>query len=293
MEFWRTAPNPWGQDIMLGIAWWLMWAAIIAGVVFLIGHAIWIKRIPASDSPPPVDAPNVPDKMIRHSRGARYFHWAMSITMFVLLITAFFPVVGIQFNWVPLHWIAGVALLATVIYHVIHSVFWEDFWSMWVNKDDVAEGKASMAMVFGKKSKHVDKPGKYPVDHKMYHHVIVLVSGVAIVTGLLMMVRIDTPFWERNPYLLGDTAWGWVYVLHGVSGVALITLVMAHVYFALRPEKWWMTMAMINGWVGKKDYLSNHDPAKWKPKAAKGASPPTIGGAGIPEAAPQKDQSAS
>ena len=105
MEFWRTAPNPWGQEVMLGIAWWLMWAAVIAGLAFLIGHAIWVKRIPAAETAPPADAPNVPNKVERHSKGARYFHWAMSITMFVLLITAFFPVIGIQFAWVTIHWI--------------------------------------------------------------------------------------------------------------------------------------------------------------------------------------------
>jgi hypothetical protein len=101
------------------------------------------------------------------------------------------------------------------------------------------------------------------VDHKLYHHIIALVSLGAIVTGLVMMVRIDTPFWVRNPYLLSDQLWGAVYVVHGVTGVALITLVMAHVYFAIRPEKWWITRSMVRGWVGRKEYLAHHDPVRW------------------------------
>ena len=107
------------------------------------------------------------------------------------------------------------------------------------------------------------KAGKYPFDHRMYHHVIVVVSLAAIVTGVLMMFRIDTPFWERNPYLFGDGVWGVMYVLHGLSGVTLIFLTAAHIYFAIRPEKLWMTWSMIRGWVDREHYLAHHDPAKW------------------------------
>jgi hypothetical protein len=36
----------------------------------------------------------------RHSLLARLFHWVMAAAMFVLLFTAFLPVVGVQFAWV-------------------------------------------------------------------------------------------------------------------------------------------------------------------------------------------------
>ena len=65
-------------------------------------------------------------------------------------------------------------------------------------------------------------PGKYAFDHKLYHHLAAAAGLGAIVTGLLMMVRIDTPLWAENPYLLSDGMWGLVYVIHGLSGVALI-----------------------------------------------------------------------
>ena len=134
---------------------------------------------------------------------------------------------------------------------------------MGVNKDDLAEGKANMAMILGNKSDHGDKPGKYPVDQKMYHHIIVLVSAVAIVTGLLMMVRVDTPFWERNPYLLADGTWGWIYVAHGLGAVALVGLVITHVYFAVLPEKRWLTWSMIHGRISRDKYAEHHDPERW------------------------------
>ena len=49
----------------------------------------------------------IPERVPRHSLAARLFHWIMAASMFTLLFTAFLPKVGIQFNWVVYHWIAG------------------------------------------------------------------------------------------------------------------------------------------------------------------------------------------
>jgi cytochrome b subunit of formate dehydrogenase len=78
-----------------------------------------------------------------------------------------------------------------------------------------------------------------------------------------MMARVRTPLWTRNPYLLSDQAWGVTYVLHGLAGVSLVALILVHVYFAVRPEKWWITNSMIFGWIAKRQYLAHHDPARW------------------------------
>ena len=45
--------------------------------------------------------------------------------------------------------------------------------------------------------------------------------------------------------------------------VALVGLVIAHVYFAVRPEKWWITKSMILGWITRRQYLEHHDPDRW------------------------------
>ena len=37
----------------------------------------------------------------------------------------------------------------------------------------------------------------------------------------------------------------------------------AHVYFAVRPEKWWITKSMIFGWITRRQYLEHHEPARW------------------------------
>jgi len=266
MEVLRRAANPWGQEVLVGIAWDLMWAALIVGIVFIVGHALWYRMLPKSEptAVDPTEAAAVPETVTRHDGLARTFHWLMSVAMLALLVTAFFPVVGIRFPWLTIHWVAGVALVVLVAWHVVDSAVRQDFWSMWPGRQDLTEGMAMLRQILSRSEGTGERAAKYPVDHKWYHHGIVAVGLAAIVTGLLMMVRIDTPLWTQNPYLLGDATWGVVYVVHGLSGVALITMVIAHVYFAIRPEKLWMTRSMIKGWITRDEYLAHHDPEKWK-----------------------------
>ena len=122
---------------------------------------------------------------------------------------------------------------------------------------------AHLKHMFSAKSP-VPRAGKYPFDHRMYHHAIVVVSIASVATGALMMGRIDTPFWTPNPYwLFSDATWGLMYVAHGLAGVSFIVLIASHIYFAVRPEKRWITWSMFRGWVDREHYLAHHDPAKW------------------------------
>ena len=50
---------------------------------------------------------------------------------------------------------------------------------------------------------------------------------------------------------------------HGLMGVGFVGLVIAHIYFALRPEKLWITKAMIFGTISRREYLEHHDPDRW------------------------------
>ena len=85
----------------------------------------------------------------------------------------------------------------------------------------------------------------------------------AIATGILMMSRIRQPLLERNPYWMSDAAYGFTYVVHGLTGVGFVGLIIAHIYFALRPEKLWLTKSMIFGTISRRHYLEHHDPDRW------------------------------
>jgi len=263
MEFLRRALNPWGENVPIGVSWDLIWAAVIIGAVFVVVHALMVPKKVATGEIDEDEAKGLPEKLQRHKPGARGFHWSMSATMFALLITAFFPVIGIRFPWVTIHWIAGVLLILTILYHIYHVFAKQDFWTMWIDRRDIEEGKQGLKAAMGRPEGKRPRAGKYPVDQKMFHHVAMIATLGAVVTGVLMMFRIDHFLWAENTYMFSDAAWGWIYVIHGVCGIGLIFLVIAHVYFAIRPEKRWMTWSMINGWIDRDRYLENHDPARW------------------------------
>ena len=88
-----------------------------------------------------------------------------------------------------------------------------------------------------------------------------------IVTGVLLFLQIDSPFWDRTNSMAESTL-GLVFLLHGLSTLALIALASTHIYFALRPEKLFYTRSMVQGWISEEEMTANHDTAKWSPKEA-------------------------
>ena len=87
-------------------------------------HAIYVryfaKEKEFATDPSSAESLDFPARIPRHSLTARLFHWIMAAAMFVLLFTAFLPKVGIQFNWVTYHWIAGTALTISILFHIVH-----------------------------------------------------------------------------------------------------------------------------------------------------------------------------
>jgi cytochrome b subunit of formate dehydrogenase len=263
----QTATSPWGQTVPIHIAFYLIWVSAIAGLAFLMVHAIYVQFIARKETHGGAVAAGVvagvPERVARHSLAARLFHWIMAASMLTLLVTAFLPKVGYQFSWVTYHWIAGLVLTASIIFHIIHASFWMDFWSIWPDKIDIEDGKRRWLRATGKTAPAPRRFAKYPMENKMYHLIIVLAGLSVILTGLFMMKRVRTPFFTRNPYLFGDMTWGLMYVLHGLAGVGLIALIMVHIYFALRPEKFVITKSMVFGDLPREYYLEHHDPERW------------------------------
>ncbi|HVD93715.1 MAG TPA: cytochrome b/b6 domain-containing protein [Vicinamibacterales bacterium] len=277
MDLLTWGRNPWGQWVLTHISWNLFWGSLFAGILFFVAHASYMflsahrKRGAAETDALEAKYKNLPPKIERHSLVARAFHWVMALSMFTLLFTAFLPIVGIRFAWVTWHWMAGLVLAASILFHIIHASFWLDFWSIWVGPKDIPELKAEIRRELGEDVPG-PKPAKYPLGHRLYHLTIVIAGLAAVATGTFMMVRVQTPLFTRNPYLFGDGTWGVVYVTHGLAGVGLVGLVIAHVYFAVRPEKWWITKSMIFGWVTRREYLEHHEPSRWVVAGADGTS---------------------
>src|SRR5580700_946071 len=99
----QWATSPWGQKVPIHIAWFLIWVAAGAGLVFLVVHAVYLRYFAKGEefagSVPSTLAAALPKQVPRHSLVARAFHWVMAAAMFTLLVTAFLPKVGIRFDW--------------------------------------------------------------------------------------------------------------------------------------------------------------------------------------------------
>ena len=262
------ARSPWGDSVLTHISWDLFWAALIGGLLFLLAHGGYMlfsqhhRRESSEVDRLEAERQGLPTNIVRHGFVARMFHWVMAFSMLTLLITAFLPIVGVKFAWVQWHWMAGILLTASIMFHIVHATFVLDFWSIWVGPKDIPEFKAEMLREVG-----IDapgpKPGKYPLGNRLYH-LAVMVAGLSVIgTGIVMMWRVRTGIVERNPYLLTDSTWGITYVVHGLMGVGFVGLVIAHIYFALRPEKLWVTKSMIFGTITRRQYLEHHDPDRW------------------------------
>ena len=217
--------------------------------------------------------PDRPERVVRHCVPDRIYHWTMAAAVLTLLGTGFLPILGWKFEWVITYWIAGVVLAALVAFHIVRASFWLDFWSMVPGFEDVRSGWHAVGQAFGRKGPVPLLPGKYSLLQKLYHLVVAVVVLALVATGLLMLLKIDTPLWRRNPYWFSDHSWGVVYAIHDLGAMSVITLLMAHVYFALRPEKLWMSRSMIYGWISRTDYRTHHDPARWPVAVSERAQP--------------------
>ena len=197
------------------------------------------------------------DQVVRHSGLSRLSHWIMAVCILTLLATGILPVLGTEFEWIEPHWIAGVALTIMVLLHMGCSLSPIKIKSMWVSISDIKEYIADGGKVRG---------GKYSLEQKMMHHGITGLSLISLITGWLMLFKIDTPFWQRDPFIFDAGTWGVLYVLHGLSTLFFVSFVMMHIYFSIRPEKAMYLRSMIKGGITKEEYNENHDPDRWDTK---------------------------
>lgn len=238
----------WGREVLLGVSWDLLWVVLVLALLFVAVHAVY-KAAGKREARPSSEGPRVK----RHDTIDRWFHWIMAVSMLVLVITGVLPIIGIEFDWLTIHWVAGLVLTASVLFHIVRSLFWQDLKSMWISARDLKEPFDSSV-----------RPGKYSLAQKSMHAGVTVLSLLVIGSGLAMFAMIDTPWWDRTN-ALSEATLGWLFFIHGLSTLLLIATICLHVYFGLRPEKLFYLRSMFSGWVSKSELEANHDPARWTP----------------------------
>lgn len=248
MEIVRYKRDVWGDEVILGVAWDLLWVVAVAIILLLAGHAIIMALLARKKAKPSAEGPRVK----RHDGIDRAFHWIMAGSVLTLIATGVLPIIGVRFAWLNIHWIAGLVLTFAVVFHIIRASFWQDFKSMLLTPSDFAEP-------FDENQ----KPGKYSFEQKGMHWAMTLLVFMVIGTGLLLFLNIDTPFWDR-PSQDNEASLGLMFLLHGLTTLALIAFTAIHIYFAVRPEKLFYTRSMVSGWISEDEMKANHDTSKWK-----------------------------
>jgi cytochrome b subunit of formate dehydrogenase len=207
----------WGREVLLGVSWELLWLVCVIALVIVAVHAMYMAT-QKGEARPSKEGKRVQ----RHEPVDRIMHWIMAISVLVLLVTGVLPIIGIEFAWLTVHWIAGLVLTAAVLLHTLRSVFQKDLMSISISASDLKD------------------------------------------SGLFMFAMIDTPWWDRTNSLSESTL-GWMFFAHGLSTLALIALIVFHLYFTLRPEKLFYLRSMIRGWISEDELSANHDPERWAP----------------------------
>jgi cytochrome b subunit of formate dehydrogenase len=152
-------------------------------------------------------------------------------------------------------------LTALVLFHIVRATIWQHLSRMMIDLADIRNGWRSFVRLFGAAAAP-GKQGKYNAPQKLYHAGAAVLVLALVATGLLMLLKIDTPWWRRNPYLLADDTWGLIYVVHDFAAMALVTMVMIHIYFAIRPDEWWASRSMFRGWITRREYEAHC--ARWQ-----------------------------
>jgi formate dehydrogenase subunit gamma len=195
--------------------------------------------------------PGTSDLITRHAPLDRVFHWITALAVLILLLSAFLPILGFKFSWVPLHWITGLVLTAAVFFHLVRASFFQQLRCMLIRVRDFRDLRQGR------------RAARYTLAQKLMHGVLGTAVLLDTITGVIMLAKIDTPLWKRNPYLLDASTWGVVYVLHGAAALIILTLTMTHIYFSLLPEKRAYLRAMIGGQMTRQEAAEFHDPQRW------------------------------
>jgi formate dehydrogenase subunit gamma len=204
-------------------------------------------------------------RLERHRLIDRGYHWLMAASVLTLMATAFLPILGWKFEWLTLHWTTGILLTVLVLLHIVRALVWQDWRAMVIDAADMRNAWRASGRIFVRHGPRPGKPGKYTILQKLYHWTVAVLILAIIGSGLAMLLKIDTPLWRRDPYWFSPDTWGIIYSIHGFAAMAMITMLMIHVYFALRPEELWLTRSMLRGWVSRDEYVEHCDGSRWAP----------------------------
>ena len=86
-----------------------------------------------------------------------------------------------QFPWVTYHWIAGIVLTVSILFHIIHATFCHGLLVDLAGQGGYRRRRDDGCARTGQNAPAPRRFAKYPLENKMYHGVIVL-AGLAVIS---------------------------------------------------------------------------------------------------------------
>lgn len=292
IDLFRTVRSA-GRDVVVGLTWdVLVVFALLATLTFLVHYVLrelWNPTDHSEDRTEPSKAEireslenQGIEEVDRFSMAQRASHWIMAISVFALMVSGFIIMNSqvtvrafLGISWLNVHIVSSLVLIGYVGFHLGH-VAYKGTWSeMWFGRRDARDLWVRFRNLLNL-TEDYPRQFKYPSAQKLLHWGVTGATLGLILTGLVLLRRVSLqPLWSatREFSVLGirfglgtGDAMGlvsWSFVLHDFLAIATVSLVMGHIYFALRPNEWAITRSMITGTVDVDHYAEKYSPASW------------------------------
>jgi len=245
---WKLAATD-GSELLFDSAWWLVFAAPLAGI-----FAAGLTR----RTDPRIEG----DKVLRHDGAAILEHWTHGIGTMMLLISG----IALGFLFVPRLVSRGEAVWGMMNLHFVFVVMFL-FGTFYYGANTLLAGhrfkehlptknfwdytKNHYGHILGIKGTHMPPEDKYFESEKVAYLLALASTVLIIVTGLLKALA--------HVVSLSAGLMGAATLVHDIATIAMLAFFLAHVFFAaILPIGWPVLGSMFTGYVTEEQAKKEH-----------------------------------
>ena len=211
----------------------------------------------ATPDTPEVEVIDREEKLLRYRPGQRYIHLLVASSFTVLFLTGlpliFEPLSFLAANgWSRIiHRIAAVGFMAVpLLYFIVDRRGAKELIveSFSFDKDD-RRWLMHMGRYFLGNAANMPPQGRLNAGQKLHHAAVIILGASVVFSGLVLWIQAGS---------MSDTMLSWAALIHNVSMLALVLLLIGHIYFTVVYKA---ITAMHTGYVPRTDAEIEH--AKW------------------------------
>jgi cytochrome b subunit of formate dehydrogenase len=197
------------------------WACLWLVVLFCAIHVLRRSRS------------SVPGKTpARYNFNQRLYHWGNFLLLGLVAFSGYWlffrraPGGLLGLTWLQIHSWGGLLFAAGVIVHSFAAILRGDWRSMRPEMQDLRDAGLIWRNFLGRTSEY-PAPHKYDALQKLYHHVLAVLAITFTTSGVWMWLSAER-------FHLAERSWlHSLRIIHDLSAVALVVLVIGHIYFSI------------------------------------------------------------